>query len=69
MHTMPFRNLDLLSYGQMPLPELERELERRKRAMESNRRWLKRQFDRLAQQQEDVAALEAMVRLRKGTVH
>jgi len=66
---MPFRNLELLTLSQLPLAELERELERRKRISESNRRWLRLQLDRLAKQQEDVLALEAMVRLRKGTVH
>lgn len=66
---MPFRDPQLYVLDQMSLGELERELERRKRIMESNRRWLKQQLDRLAKQQEDVAALEAMVQLRKGTLH
>lgn len=66
---MPFRNPELFTLSQMPLAELERELDRRKRTMESNRRWLRRQLDRLARQQDDVAALEAMIQLRKGTLH
>lgn len=69
MQDMPFRDPQLYVLDQMSLGELERELERRKRIMESNRRWLKQQLDRLAKQQEDVAALEAMVQLRKGTLH
>lgn len=66
---MPITDPQLYVLDQMSIGELERELERRKRMMESNRRWLKQKLDRLAKQLEDVAAVEAMVRLRKGTLH
>ena len=66
---MPHRNSKLFVLSHTPLDQLERELERRKRRLESNRLWLRREFDRLAKEQEEVAALEAIVHLQKETRH
>ncbi|MDR6235488.1 hypothetical protein [Pseudomonas oryzihabitans] len=64
---MPYRSPDLEMMEQKPLLELEREVERRRRNVESNRRWVKHQLYRLAKQQEDLETLEALLE-RKRTL-
>ncbi|WP_138956537.1 hypothetical protein [Pseudomonas oryzihabitans] len=66
---MPYRRLNLVVLGEKPLEELERDLERQRRKVEASRHWLRYQFNRLAQQQADLEALEALVASRRATVH
>lgn len=63
---MPYRSLDLEMMDQKPLLELEREVERRRRNVESSRRWVQHQLERLAKQQEDLATLEAMLERKRS---
>jgi len=64
---MPYRSPDLEMMDQKPVLELEREVERRRRNVESNRRWVNHQLERLAKQQEDLAELEAMLDRKRTT--
>lgn len=66
---MPYRSLNLVILGERPLEELERELAQQRRKVEAGRRWLRYQFNRLALQQADLEALEALVASRRETVH
>lgn len=66
---MPYRSLNLVILGEKPLEELERELVQQRRKVEAGRRWLRHQFNRLAAQQADLEALEALVASRRATVH
>ncbi|MGP0148144.1 hypothetical protein [Pseudomonas oryzihabitans] len=66
---MPYRSLNLVILGEKPLEELERELVQQRRKVEAGRRWLRYQFNRLAAQQADLEALEALVANRRATVH
>lgn len=66
---MPYRSLNFVILGEKPLEELERELVQQRRKVEAGRRWLRHQFNRLAAQQADLEALEALVASRRATVH
>ncbi|MDR6678851.1 hypothetical protein [Pseudomonas oryzihabitans] len=63
---MPYQSPDLEMMEQKPLLELEREVERRRRNVESNRRWVKHQLYRLAKQQEDLETLEALLERKRA---
>ncbi|GAC1039805.1 hypothetical protein thsps117_45630 [Pseudomonas sp. No.117] len=62
---MPYRSPDPAELEQKSVPELEREVARRRRNVESSRRWLKHQLDRFAKQQEDLAVIEAMLEQKR----
>lgn len=66
---MPYRSLNLVALGEKSLQELERELDRHRRKVESSRHLLRNQFNRLAQQQADLEALEILVASRRSTIH
>lgn len=66
---MPYRSPDLETMEQKSLPELEREIERRRRHVESSRHWLKHQLNRLAQQIKDVETLEILLERKRTTLH
>lgn len=62
---MPYRSPDLAELEQKSVSELEREVARRRRNVESSQRWLKHQFDRFAKQQEDLAVIEALLEQKR----
>ena len=66
---MPYRSPDLEVMDKKSVSELEREIERRRRNVESSRHWLRHQFERLAKQQEDLEALEDLLEQKRATLH
>ncbi|OYT84724.1 hypothetical protein [Pseudomonas sp. Snoq117.2] len=66
---MPYRRINLVILDEKPLEELQRDLDKQRRKVQSSRRLLRHLFNRLAHQQADLEALEALVASRRATVH
>lgn len=66
---MPYRRINLVILDEKPLEELQRDLDKQRRKVQSSRRLLRHLFNRLAHQQADLEALEALVANRRATVH
>jgi len=66
---MPYRRINLVILDEKPLEELQRDLDKQRRKVQSSRRLLRHLFNRLAHQQADLEALEALVGSRRATVH
>lgn len=66
---MPYRRINLVILDEKPLEELQRDLDKQRRKVQSSRRLLRHLFNCLAHQQADLEALEALVANRRATVH
>ena len=66
---MPYRRINLVILDEKPLEELQRDLDKQRRKVQSSRRLLRHLFNRLAHQQAGLEALEALVASRRATVH